>query len=221
MQNYFHKLLVCFQNCQKFTNLVLKKKSDFDNFHISNVFFHSFLFVSQLTINMFSHSFSFLKLLLSPGGCSWWGQRGDFKRKREADDFHNRVSNLPTPPNWHPADVQGEVPDQVEHPGKHFWGCRGVAEKTRGGESESARPNKLWADTLVRLPSSGSNVWRRRRSHRLPGLCHWIRRFTWLQVFLQRSALEIVHAQSFMVLCNWAFCLTESAIILRELSFFF
>lgn len=196
MQNYFHKLLMCFQNYKKFTKFVFKK-FDFDNFHISNVFFHSFLFVSQLTINMFSHSFSFLKLLFSPGGCSWWGQRGDFKRKREADDFHNRVSNLPAPPNWHQADVESEVPDQVEHPGKHFRGCRGVAEKARGGESESSGQNQLWADTLVRLPTSCSNVWRRRRSHRLPRFCHRIRRLTRLKVFHfhSSSALEIVPAQ--------------------------
>ena len=58
--------------------------------------------------------------LLSPGSCGERSQRRDFEREREVDDFHNWHKNLPSSPDWHQADVEGEVPDKAEHPGKHL-----------------------------------------------------------------------------------------------------
>ena len=59
-------------------------------------------------------------LFVSPGSRGERSQRRDFEREREVDDFHNWHKNLPSSPGWHQADVEGEVPDQAEHPGKHL-----------------------------------------------------------------------------------------------------
>ena len=131
------------------------------------------------------------KNFLSPGGCCWRVKRRDFEREWEAVDFHHWVSDLPTSPDWHQADVQGEVPYEAEHPGKHFRGRRGGKEETRGGEDKSAGKDQLRADTLVRLSTSGSDVWYHRCSHRLPRLCHRIQRLAWLKVFSFISPFQL------------------------------
>ena len=173
------------------------------------------LFLSQLFLSRLLLSQLFLsQRLLSPGGCSWRGQRGDFEWEREADDFHDRESNLPTSSGWDQADVEGEVPDEVEHPGEHFRGSGRGSTKTGGGAGESIGSDQLWADTLVGLSTGGSNVWRCRRSHRLPRFRHRLRRLTWLQVLLiafpQKRLIEIVHAlKSGVLYCENLRCVDQ------------